>query len=252
MSQSAANKTYFSSTRIAVIAMFSALAAVLYLCNLALSFAFPEFLKLNFSDIPVLIGTFALGPLSGVIIVVMKVVINLALTGTHTAFVGELADLLIGIALVIPAGLIYKKHRTFKGALVAMAAGTAVSVVMAVLVNWLLLVPFYVQVYFNGNWEGLVNTLKPLFPNVTRETFYNYYLWLSIVPFNILRCLVAVLITLPVYKHISRVINRFNTLLAPAEDDGGRARRINVGASIAAAAAVAVLVLFALLQYYVF
>ena len=66
-----------------------------------------------------------------------------------------------------------------------MAVGTAVEVVVAVLINWLFLVPFYVQFLFNGNWAPLINAMNKLFPNCTRENFYNYYLWVSVLPFNL-------------------------------------------------------------------
>ena len=75
------NSSYFSSTRIASIALFAALSGVLYVFGFPIAAAFPSFLELNFSDIPALIGTFALGPVSGVIIVVVKIFIKLAIKG---------------------------------------------------------------------------------------------------------------------------------------------------------------------------
>lgn len=210
-------KSYFSSTRIAVLALFSALAAVLYIFNFAIPFAFPGFLEFKFADVPVLIGTFALGPASGCIIVVMMVLIKLVCVSTSTMFVGDFADIVIGIAFCLPAGLIYRKNRTFKGAVWGMAAGSAVSVAVSVLANWLVLVPFYVQFMFGGSWEPLLGMMTPLFPSCTRENFYNFYLWVSVLPFNALRCLVASFITVLVYKHVSRAINRLNARIAPKQ-----------------------------------
>ena len=140
-----AKKNYFNATRIAVIALFSTLSGLLYILNFPIAAAFPSFLELNFSDIPALIGTFALGPLSGAISVVMKVLIKLVVKSTSTMFVGDLADIVIGIAFVVPAGLLYKHKRTFKGALVAMSVGALCSTAMSILANWLVLVPFYRQ-----------------------------------------------------------------------------------------------------------
>ena len=114
------NTLFFTPTRIAVIALFAALAGVLYAFGFPINVAFPFWLELNFSDIPALIGTFVLGPLSGGIIVFVKILVKLIIKGTSTVFVGELADLIIGLAFIVPAGLIYKKHRTFKGALAGM------------------------------------------------------------------------------------------------------------------------------------
>ncbi len=253
MEQVSAKRSYFSSARIAVIAMFSALAAILYIFNFALPFAFPSFLEFKFSDIPVLIGSFALGPVSSVIIVVSEILIKLVVKGSSTMFVGEISDLLTSCAFAVTAGIIYKKHRTFKGALVGMAVGTAVEVVVAVLINWLFLVPFYVQFLFNGNWAPLINAMNKLFPNCTRENFYNYYLWVSVLPFNLLRCLVAVLVTLPVYKRISMLINRFNAKLEPKSEEGAvKSKKINIAAIIISAVVIVLLLTFAILRVLVF
>ena len=121
-----AAKNYFSATRIAMIALFSALAGVLYILNFSIPFAFPGFLEFRFSDVPVLIGTFALGPVAGCIIVVFMVLIKLVIVSTSTYFVGDLADILVGFALVIPVGLIYNQNRTFKGALLGLGAGSLI------------------------------------------------------------------------------------------------------------------------------
>ncbi|MDE6001520.1 MAG: ECF transporter S component [Clostridia bacterium] len=253
MEQVSSGRKYFSSTRIAVIAMFATIAGILYIFNFAMPFAFPSFLEFKFSDIPVLIGTFTLGPVSGVIIVVVEILIKLVFKGTSTVFVGELSDLVTSCVFAVLAGLIYSKRRTFKGALLGMAVGTVAEVAVAILFNWLVLVPFYVQFFFHGSWEPLVKMMTPLFPNCTKETFYNFYLWASILPFNLLRCVVAVLVTLPVYKRISLLINRFNAKMAPKPDEGeSKAKRINIGLIVGGAVILALLVLFALLRYFVF
>lgn len=210
-----ARSNYFNATRVSVIALFGALAGVLYIFGFPLGI-FASWLELNFSDIPALIGTFALGPVSGAVIVLVKILVKLIIVGSHTMFVGEFADLLIGIAFVVPAGLIYKKHRTFKGALVGMAVGTACSVALSVLANWLVLVPFYKEASFGGSWDPLVGGMQVIFGDAcTVDTFYAFYLGASVLPFNVIRCLVAIAITLPVYKHISRAVNRISDRLAP-------------------------------------
>ena len=245
-----AAKKYFSSTRIAMIALFSALAAVLYIFNFALPFAFPSFLEFRFSDVPVLIGTFALGPLSGCVIVVMMVLIKLVCVSTSTMFVGDVADILVGIALVIPVGLIYQRRRTFKGALLGLTVGSLISTALAVLLNRFMLVPAYIYLMFGGSWEPLLGMMTPLFPSCTQENFYSIYLWAAILPFNLLRCLVASLITLPVYKHISRAINRLNAKLTPKKRATEASAKLSTAMVIVGfALAVLVLVFFAVLHY---
>ena len=245
-----AAKTYFSSTRIAMIALFSALAALLYIFNFALPFAFPAFLEFRFSDVPVLIGTFALGPLSGCVIVVMMVLIKLVCVSTSTMFVGDAADILVGFALVIPAGLIYGRHRTFRGALLSLAAGSVFSTALAVLLNRFALVPAYVVLMFGGSWDPLLGMMTPLFPSCTRENFYQFYLWVSVLPFNALRCLAASLITILVYKHVSRAINRLNARITPKGEISPRMNRLKTGMIVVGILlAILVLVFFAVLRY---
>lgn len=236
--------------------MFSTLAGVLYIFGFPIAGAFPGWLELNFSDIPALIGTFALGPVSGMIIVFIKILIKLIIKGTSTVFVGELADLLIGIAFVVPAGFIYKKKRTFKGALVAMAVGMACSTLMSMIANWLVLVPFYRQLFFHGSWKPLVGAMRMLFgEKCTENTFYVFYIFGSVQPFNLMRCLIAIVVTLPVYKHISRIINKLGQKLdpAPAADNSEeqvKSKKRTLICVCVVAALLALLIAGVLLRYF--
>ena len=92
--------------------------------------------------------------------------------------------------------------------------------------NWLVLVPFYLHLFFQDDWNNLVAPMQALFGDgVTKETFYNFYLWISVLPFNVMRCLIAVLVTLPIYKRISMLINRMNERFMPrsCRTEGGDA-----------------------------
>ena len=84
----------------------------------------PAFYEIDFSEVPVLVGCFAMGPLAGAVIELIKIILNLAINGTMTAGVGEVANFLIGCSLVVPAGLIYRKMKTRKGAIIGMVTGT--------------------------------------------------------------------------------------------------------------------------------
>ena len=102
-------------------------------------------MEFRFSDVPVLIGTFALGPVAGCIIVVFMVLIKLVIVSTSTYFVGDLADILVGFALVIPVGLIYNKNRTFKGGAPGARRGLSHLDGACRALNRILLVPAYVH-----------------------------------------------------------------------------------------------------------
>ena len=129
--------------------------------------------------------------------------------------------------------------------------GSLISTALAVLLNRILLVPAYVTLMFGGSWEPILGMMTPLFPNCTEENFYSLYLWVSVLPFNLLRCLVASLLTLLVYKRISRAINRLNERLVPkyelTEADVKKRRMVTVLSFVAVAL---VLVGLALLHYF--
>ena len=105
------------------VGMLSAIAVVLMLFEIPLPFA-PAFYEIDFSEVPVLVGCFAMGPVAGVAIEFLKILLNFAINGTTTAGVGEVANFLIGCSLVVPAALIYKFKKTRNGAIIGMAAGT--------------------------------------------------------------------------------------------------------------------------------
>ena len=137
----------------------------------------------------------------------IKICIKLILQGTASAFTGDLSDLICGLTLVVPAGLIYKYNRTFRGALIALLVGTLCSTGVSVLSNRFIIVPAYAKAF--GGIDAIAGMVTSLFPSVTSENFYAYYLPLSVVPFNLLRCIIASAVTLLLYKRISRLLNKF-------------------------------------------
>ena len=200
-------KKFFSASSMAKIAMFTALATILQLIRIPLPFIFPSFLELNLADIPALIGTFALGPVSGSVIVIVKLLLKLLIQGTSSGFVGDLSDLFCGITLVVPAGITHMYHRTFKGAIAALAVGTLCSTGVSLLTNRFIIIPAYAEMF--GGIGEIAGLMTKLFPSCTAENFYSYYLPLSVLPFNLLRCLLASGVTLLAYKGISRLLDKF-------------------------------------------
>ncbi len=197
---------FFTAKRLALIGIFSALSVGLYFINVPLSFLFPSFLKINVSDLPVLIGGFAMGPLTGGIIEIIKILIKLPFSDSMC--VGELSDLLIGLSFILPATFFYKYHKTKKGALIGLIIGAVTSIFVAVIVNRLIIVPFYVKV-MNIPFSALVTLCSEVLPNITEQNFYAYYLPLAVVPFNFLRSLLVGGITFLVYKRVSNLLRKF-------------------------------------------
>jgi len=198
---------FFSAKNIAKIAILTALAYVLYMfVKFPLPVLFPPFLDIQFSDLPALIGGFAMGPWAGCLIVIVKCLLKMPFTGT--ACVGEIADIIMGIAFVLPSSLIYKKYKNKKSALIGVLVGAVCCIIASVLANWLLLIPFFVEVMFQGSWDPLVNMVSGLYANVTPANFYTYYIFLGVIPFNILRCAIVVILTFLLYKRVSPILHR--------------------------------------------
>lgn len=143
-----------SVKNLVTIAVLSAVAAVLMYLEFPLWFA-PPFYELDFSEIPVLVGAFSMGPAAGFIIEALKIVLKLLLKGSTTMGVGDWANLLIGCALVIPASLIYMKNRTKKGAVLGLLVGTLTMAAVGCFLNAYVLLPTYAQA-FEGAWHGFL------------------------------------------------------------------------------------------------
>lgn len=200
------NSREFSATYIAKIGIFSALCFVLYMIRTPLSFWFPFWLEINLSDVPALICGFTLGPLAGFFTVTVKILLKLPFTST--ACVGELADYLIGLAFVLPSSLVYKRKRDLKHAVIGMVSGAVLSIAVSILANVFILIPFYL---FVQNWKlsMLVDACKSVINGITEGNFYLYYSAFAVLPFNVLRCVVAGGITFLIYKRVSVLIHKF-------------------------------------------
>lgn len=186
-------------TKISVLAVISAL---LMLLEFPLPFA-PAFYELDLSEIAVLISGFALGPVAGVLTELIKVLLNLLMNGTATAFVGEISNFVIGVSFVLPASLIYKYRKNFSGALIGMVIGTLCLTVIGAFINYYVLVPAYSRFFMpmekivamgtavNSNIDGLKTLV--LF---------------ATVPFNFFKGVICSVVTSLVYKRVSPILHK--------------------------------------------
>ena len=200
----------FTTKKIAGIAIFSALSFVFYMfLKFPIPSIFPAWLDMQFSDLPALIGGFAYGPLAGGIIIVIKCLLKMPFTSTFC--VGEVADIIVGLAFVLPSTFIYKYHKTKKGAVLGMLVGVLSAILISILANWLVLIPFYATLYGNGDYSQGINILvggvQVLYKGVNAQNFYNYYIFVGVLPFNALRVIVCAVLTYFVYKPISRILH---------------------------------------------
>lgn len=182
--------------------ILTAAAVVLMYLELSLPFM-PVFLMFDFSEVVVLIASFSMGPLTGILVELAKNLLHLP--ATHTGGVGELANFLIGSAFVGTAGLMYQRMKTRRGAFVAMACGTLAMTLLASLINRYFLIPFYIQMMglplpaIIGMVHEAGNTLV---------TDLNSLILFVFVPFNLFKGIVVSLIVALIYKRISPLLHR--------------------------------------------
>ncbi|MEO2262207.1 ECF transporter S component [Dorea sp. YH-dor228] len=193
-----------SGTKVRMMAqmgMLSAIAVVLMLFEIPLPFA-PSFYEIDFSEVPVLIGCFTMGPLAGAIIELLKILLNFAINGTATAGVGEVANFLIGCAFVIPAAIIYKKKRTRTGAIIGMVTGTLFMTFIGCFLNAFVLLPTYAKA-FGMPIDALVGMGTAVNSHITSLTTFVIF---AVAPFNLLKGFLVSLIVFLIYKKISPIL----------------------------------------------
>ena len=190
-----------SPRSIAYIAMFSAIAAALMFLEIPLFFA-PSFYEIDLSEVPVLICTFYLGPVAGVICEFLKVLLKLLLKGTSTAYVGDFANFALGCTLVLPASIAYHCKKTKKAAIGGMVLGTMIMTVFGSLFNAFFLIPKYVQL-FGMPLDVIIGMGTAVNPAITS---LNTLVLFAVVPFNIVKGAIVSFMTLLLYKRVERLL----------------------------------------------
>lgn len=188
-----------SVSKMTKIAMLSVLAFVIMQLELMIPI-FPSFLKIDMSDLPALIGAFAMGPFAGVAIEAVKNILHLL--QTSTGGVGELANFAIGSAIVIPSALIYAKNKSKKSAVTGLLVGTVFMAIVGALANYFVLIPFYTAFMPIDTIVELGTVVNPAINSVATLVLF------GIVPFNLFKGLVLSALTLVLYKRISPVLHK--------------------------------------------
>lgn len=188
---------------ITVTAMLSAISFVLMYFEFPIPIM-PAFIKFDFSDLPALIGTFAYGPLCGVIVCLIKNLLHLM--DSNSMLVGELSNFILGAAFVIPAGLIYKFKKTKKSALIGGITGAVFMGVFCIFSNYFIVYPVYYQVAMPeeailGMYQAILPSMKSILQSLI---VFN-------LPFTVVKGLISVAITMLVYKPLSPILKgRYN------------------------------------------
>ncbi len=192
---------WLTTKNLVLMGMFGALAAVLMLFEFPLVFIAPSFYGLDLSEVPVLVGAFSMGPAAGVIIEFVKILIKLVIKPTTTGFVGEMANFVIGCSLVVPAAMIYHTKKSKKSAMYGMIVGTIVMALAGIVINAVVMLPFYSKVMPLESIIALGAAINPAVSNIWT------FAAICVGPFNLVKGVVVSVVTSLVYKRISNLIH---------------------------------------------
>lgn len=179
------------------IGMLSAIAFVLMFFEVPLTFVAPDFIKLDISDLPAMIGSFTMGPVAAIIISAIKNILKILLKGTSTGGIGELSNFIIASILTATAGIIYKRHRNIKGAIVGMLLGTVIMTAGAIISNYYFIFPLYANFM---PMEAILNAGHAVNSNI--NSLWDMMIY-SLVPFNLIKGFLVSAVTMLIYKRIS-------------------------------------------------
>ncbi len=183
---------------IAVTGMLGALATILMYLEFPIPMLIPPFIKFDFSELPALLAAYAMGPVSGIVVCLIKNLINLL--HTQTGGVGELSNFILGVCFVLPAGLIYKKKKTQKNALIGAFAGAVLMAVVSVFSNYFIVYPVYTNFM---PMDAILGAYRTINSNVSN--LWDALIWFN-MPFTFVKGLCSVLITFLIYKRVSPIL----------------------------------------------
>lgn len=194
-------KKQINVRQIAVTGMLSAIAFILMFLDFSVPFM-PSFIKMDLSELPALIGSFALGPVCGVLVCLIKNLLHLTITSTGG--VGELSNFLLGCFFVLPAGIIYKNNKSRKTAIIAAFVGALCMGLASYVTNYFIIYPVY---YNFMPKDVIVQAYQLIIPSVKN---IEQCLLIFNVPFTFLKGIISVIITLLIYKKISPILKGHN------------------------------------------
>jgi len=186
--------------RISIIAVCSAIAAVLHMLDFPLLFLAPEFYKLDFSELPVMLCGFYLGPSAAVACEAVKIILKLLLKGTSTAFVGDFANFAVGCSLVLPAVIIYHIHKTRHSAFWGLVVGTVVLTIFGSAFNGIYLLPKFSQLY-GIPLDAIIGMGSKINAGIHSVSTF---VMLAVAPLNLIKGFSISVLTLLLYKRVAR------------------------------------------------
>lgn len=191
-----------TTRKMAMVGMFSAIALILHIFDFSIPFLAPPFYKLDFSELPALIGAFAFGPVAGILIESLKILLKLVIKGTSTAFVGDLANFVVGCSFILPASIIYDFKKTKKNAIVSCVIGTVIITMVGTIFNAVYLLPTFAVLY-GMNLEDIIAMGTAINSNINNVTTFAI---IAVAPVNIIKGSMVSVLALLMYKKISPIL----------------------------------------------
>ena len=189
--------------KLTVAAMLSAVAFILMFIEFPIPMLIPAFIKMDFSDLPALLGAFALGPVYGVVISFMKNLLHIVIKGTSTACVGELSNFILGAIFSAVAGYIYKHHKSRKTAIIGAVAGAVAMGVLSVPSNYFVVYPAYVQ-FYHMPLEAILGMYQAILPSA--DSLIKCLVIFNL-PFTLVKGLLDAVLCMLIYKPLSPILH---------------------------------------------
>lgn len=203
------------TSRITQIAILAAISFIVSLLKIPMWFA-PWFYRFDFSEVVVLISGFSLGPISGVLVELVKIIIKLIVKGTMSFGIGELSDFLIGCAFVLPSAYFYKikksknthldKHKGMKFACLSLCIGTVSMCIVSLILNAFIILPSYCSI-LHLDMQNIISSAHSLNPWVHDELSFLFF---TILPFNLIKGVVSSILCFVLYKKVKPIIEKIS------------------------------------------
>ena len=193
-------RTVSPARRVSIIGICSAIAMVLHVLDFPVLFLAPGFYKLDFSELPVLLCGFYLGPTATVACEGVKILLKLMIKSTSTAFVGDFANFVVGCSFVLPATIWYHMHKSKHAAVIGLILGTLSMAVLGSAFNAVYLLPKFAQLY-GMPLEAIIGMGAEIHSGVSSVTTFAM---LCVAPLNLLKGAMVSVPTLLLYKRVAR------------------------------------------------
>ena len=195
------SKETWSTKAMVKISVLATIGMILMFFDLSVGFA-PPFLKVDFADLPALIGAFAMGPMAGVLVQFLKNILSLLIEGSSTAGVGELSNFIVGSVLVYSAGFIYYRKKNFKNAVIGLGVGVLSMTLVATISNYFIVFPIYAKVIPLDKIIEMGSAVNKYVVDYKSLILY------AVVPFNLLKGTAVSALTLLIYKRVSPILHK--------------------------------------------